>query len=114
MLRPSSTEMNLSKHLHSASSKNDQMREGVPLQFERFDISRVNAPFPFLPMGTPIPRFCTVDDYTGVAPRTFVSPSSPAAALGPCSCIVSFVGFWFQLQGFSSEFLRHSKILSLQ
>lgn len=73
MLRPSSTEMNLSEHLHSASSKNDQMRESVPLEFERFDISSMNAPFPFLPMGTLVPRFCTVDAYTAVAPRTFVS-----------------------------------------
>ena len=43
-----------------------------------------------------------------------LSLSSPAAAFGPCSRIVSFIRFRFQLQGLSSKFLRHSKILSLQ
>lgn len=43
-----------------------------------------------------------------------LSLSSPAAAFCPCSCIVSFIRFRFQLQGLSSKFLRHSKILSLQ
>jgi len=43
-----------------------------------------------------------------------LSLSSPAVAFGPCSCIVSFIRFRFQLQGLSSKFLRHSKILSLQ
>lgn len=43
-----------------------------------------------------------------------LSLSSPAAAFCPCSRIVSFIRFRFQLQGLSSKFLRHSKILSLQ
>lgn len=120
MFRQSSTKMNLSKHLHSAVSRNYQMREGVTLEFERFVISFMNVPLPFLPMGTPV-RFCTVDAYISAARLEETSPShfslslsSPAAAFGPCSCIVSFIRFRFQLQCFSSKFLRHSKILSLQ
>lgn len=43
-----------------------------------------------------------------------LSLSSPAAALGPRSRIVSFIRSRLQLQGLSSGLLRHSKILSLQ